>query len=220
LSSSVVLFGAGSPILVEIEETCLRLGISIAAVVRNTPDPAPAYRTPTIPATGLTASLLALPMAFPLFMPANRRAAWSQAAALGARHYASLVDPTAILPSRLGSGEGLYINAGAVIGSSSRFGRFVFVNRAAAVGHHVELGDFVSVGPGAIVGGNASIAEGAMVGAGAVVRSGLAIGANAMIGVGAVVMRDVPASAVMLGNPARLVRRDVPDLDRLAPDTD
>ncbi|HYC64219.1 MAG TPA: hypothetical protein VEC14_05760, partial [Reyranellaceae bacterium] len=69
-SSSVVLFGAGSPILADVEETCLRLGISVAAIVRNTDDAVPDGVAATILPDQLSPALLAMPMAFPLFTPA------------------------------------------------------------------------------------------------------------------------------------------------------
>ena len=39
MSEPVVLFGAGSAVIVEVEESCRRLGRSVAAIVRNTNRP-------------------------------------------------------------------------------------------------------------------------------------------------------------------------------------
>ena len=151
----------------------------------------------------LTAGRLKLGFAFPLFRPANREFAWSEAVELGAHLFEPLVDPTAILPFRLTVEEGVFVNCGAVIGSHVRLGRFAFLNRAAIVGHHVELGEFVSVGPGANIGSQARIGRGSLIGTGAIVASGVQIGAGAIVGVGAVVLHDVPAGATVFGNPAR-----------------
>jgi len=35
--TSVILFGSGSPAVVDVEQTCARIGWSIAAVVKNVP---------------------------------------------------------------------------------------------------------------------------------------------------------------------------------------
>ena len=166
--SSIVLFGAGSPILGDVEETCLRLGLSVAAIVRNIGSATQQDTIgPTISLEELTPRLLALPMAFPLFSPATRRFAWSHASALGAARFDPLIDPTAILPSRMTVEEGVYINSGAVFGAFSRLGRAVFINRAAVIGHHVELDEFVSVGPGAKIGSNVRVGRGTVLGGGA-----------------------------------------------------
>ena len=205
--SSIVLFGAGSPILGDVEETCLRLGLSVAAIVRNIGSATQQDTIgPTISLEELTPRLLALPMAFPLFSPATRRFAWSHASALGAARFDPLIDPTAILPSRMTVEEGVYINSGAVFGAFSRLGRAVFINRAAVIGHHVELDEFVSVGPGAKIGSNVRVGRGTVLGGGAVILPGLAISENVIVAAGAVVTRDVPPNrVVMMGNPARVV---------------
>lgn len=204
--SSVILYGAGSPILGDVEDTCRRLGRAVEAVVQNIAEAGPLEPgRPIIRPEALTAERLKLCFVLPLFGPANRELAWSEAVGLGARTFEPLVDPTSILPFRLSLDEGVYVNCGVVIGSQARLGRFAFINRAAIVGHHVELDEFVSVGPGANIGSLARIGRGATIGTGAVIASGLRIGAGATVGVGAVVLRDVPPGLTVLGNPARVV---------------
>lgn len=205
--SSIILYGAGSPILGDVEDTCRRLGRPIEAVVQNIAEAGP--REPgrrIIRPDELTGMRLKLCFAIPLFGPANREFAWSEAMGLGARLFEPILDPTAIPPSRLTVEEGVYVNCGAVIGSHARLGRFSFINRAAIVGHHVELEEFVSVGPGANIGSLVRIGRGAVIGTGAIVASGVQIGAGAIVGVGAVVLRDVPPGATVLGNPARIAK--------------
>lgn len=202
--SSIVLYGAGSPILGDVEDTCRRLGRTIEAVVQNIAEAGPLEPgRQIIRLAGLTVARLKLCFSVPLFGPANREFAWSEAIGLGARTFEPLVDPTAILPFHLTQEEGVYVNCGVVIGSYARLGRFSFINRAAIVGHHVELDEFVSVGPGANIGSLVKIGRGALIGTGAIIASGVQIGAGAIVGVGAVVLRDVAAGVTVLGNPAR-----------------
>jgi len=197
----VVLFGAGSPIIVDVEESCARCGWSVAAVVQNMAGPVYSGLTALVRDT-TDIALTDHPIVIPLFSPANRRRALQHAISLGAREFPVLLDPTSVLPRRIDIAEGTYINAGCTIGAASRIGRFAFVNRGTSLGHHLDLGDFASVGPGVVAAGQVTIGSDAMIGAGAVILPGIAIGAGAVVGAGSVVTRDVPAGATVMGKAA------------------
>lgn len=192
---SVTLFGVGSPIVVDFEESCRRAGWPIGLAVSNVPSPHYISDAVTL-RNGTEGLVLSGAVLLPLFSPANRRHAWRQAVSLGAIQFPSLLDPTAILPRRLTVEEGVYVNAGCTLGAASRLGAFAFVNRGACLGHHLDLGAFASVGPGAVIAGQVTIGDDAMIGAGAVVLPGITIGPGAVIGAGVVVEADVPAGAV------------------------
>jgi hypothetical protein len=105
----VVLFGAGSAVIVEVEESCRRLGRPVAAIVQNTADPTWAQDSSlVVPLDGLDSRLFEYDVLVPLFRPANRRTAVAQVRQLGVRRFASVLDPTSILPAHLGLGEGIY----------------------------------------------------------------------------------------------------------------
>ena len=204
--TQVVLFATGSPVLVEVEESLSRAGVGIAAGVSNRmgvdylSDP-----TRLVEAAAADAALKVLPFLIPLFTPANRRAAFNEASALGFGVAFRLIDPTAILPRGLDIGDGGYVNAGCVLGAKSRFGVFVFINRGVSIGHHAAVGDFVSVGPGAVIAGQVTIGSGSMIGAGATILPGITIGEGAVVGAGSVVTHDVAAFRFATGNPARAI---------------
>ncbi len=207
LGKSLVLFAAGSSVIVEVEETCRRLGVEVAAIVRNVPGASFALaQDRVIDAARITQGYLVLPVVIPLFGPGHRQSAFNDANRLGFAEFAMLVDPTAIVAASTQLGAGTYVNAGATLGGASRFGRFVFVNRGAMLGHHLEVGDFVSIGPGANLCGEVTLGRGVLIGAGAIVMPKVTIGANSVIGAGAVVTKDLPDHCLAVGNPARIVK--------------
>jgi sugar O-acyltransferase (sialic acid O-acetyltransferase NeuD family) len=208
---ALVIFGAGGPLTAELEESCGRLGVRIAACVQNRPGPVFTLDSARlVAAAGLPASLAAVPFLCPLFTPTNRRTAVAEAIALGLSPAAALADPTAVVAHSAGLGQGSWISAGCLLGAALRLGRHVLVNRGASLAHHVVVGDFVSIGPGAIVAGQAEIGPGTLIGVGAVVAPGIRIGAECVLAPGAVVWRDMPAGHIALGNPATIRRRPRP----------
>jgi len=214
MTGSIVLYAVGSPLVADVEETCRRLGVSIAGAIRNIDGAhylldASALRE----LANVDAALLRVPCIVPLFTPVNRRRAVGEATGRGFAIAAALVDPTAIVASSSQLGDASYLNAGVVIGAAARLGRHAIVNRASSIGHHAAIGDFVSIGPGATVASLVSIERGAMIGAGAVVLPRIEIGAGCVIGAGAVVTRNAPAGAMAVGNPARIIREGLPAIE-------
>ena len=209
----MVLFGAGSPIIVEFEETCRRLGYSVAAAVKNRTGPVYCDRV-VVDVGDLTPALRGLTCFCPMFTPLNRYIAFVEAAALGCTFSHALVDPTAIAASSAVTGVGTFVNAGAILGAHASLAEHVLVNRGATIGHHVDIAAFASIGPGVVVGGQATIGRGAMIGAGAVVLPQVRVGAHAVVGAGSVVVSDVPERSKVFGNPARVVASGLPYLEQ------
>lgn len=203
----VVLYGVGSPIVVDIEESLARAGITIAAAVQNVDgeihllDP-----TRVITPANVTDHHTQLPFMIPLFTPGRRQAAAAEAGHRGFREAFSLIDPSAVMPRTFQAGPGLYINAGCCLGAACELAEFVFINRGVCLGHHARLERFVSIGPGAVVGSLVHVEAGALIGAGAVVLPNVRVGPNAVVGAGAVVTKNVPGNCQVVGNPARIVR--------------
>jgi sugar O-acyltransferase (sialic acid O-acetyltransferase NeuD family) len=206
---AVVLFGAGSWMIVDVEETCARLGLEIAAIVKSVAGPDHALaRERIVGAEDAGPELRSCAYMIPIFTPGHRLAAQREASARGFDRATAIVDPTAVAAASARIGTGTYVNAGAVIGGAANIGTFVFINRSASVGHHVEVADFVSVGPGAVICGKVRLGRGAVVGAGAVVLPEVTVGSNAVVAAGAVVREAVPDHCLVAGNPARVVKTD------------
>jgi sugar O-acyltransferase (sialic acid O-acetyltransferase NeuD family) len=206
----VVIYGVGSPIVVDVQESLMRAGIAIAAAVRNIECEVRLLEGVTpIERAQLTPEILALPFLAPFFTPANRHTAARDALAAGFRSGYSLIDPTVPRLSSLVHGSGLFVNAGCTLGAASEFGEWVFINRGASIGHHARFGDYVSIGPGAVVSGSVRLGRGCVVGAGAVVLPELSIGSNSVVGAGSVVTKDVPDNCLVLGVPAKVTKTGI-----------
>ena len=107
---SIILFAVGSALAVESEESCARLGVNVAAWIRNRPGkvycPAPHLLMAT---SELTPTVKAVPFLCPLFTPSNRRIATADALALGLNPADGLIDPTSVIARAVEIGEGSYI---------------------------------------------------------------------------------------------------------------
>lgn len=216
VGTKLVLFAAGSPLVVDYEEAALSCGREIAAIVRNMDLPSPALSQDRIvDAERLTAEVLdGAEVLVPLFTPGNRFRATveflDRCAKIGTKStFGRLVHGSAIVARSAEIGEGCFLNAGVVIGGAVALGRHVIVNRSASLGHHVSAGDFVSFGPGSLCAGEISIGRGSVIGAGAIIHPQVRIGANAVVAAGAVVRKSVPDRCMVAGHPAKIVKRDI-----------
>lgn len=202
----MILFGVRSPIVVELEESCLRAGLTIRAAL-NTGGPSRVTRPDRVISKD---DYLAeehgdrfIPCAF---APSRRRALTQSARAMGLTLADALIDPSAIVASTSRIDPGCYINAGAVIGAVTLVGEGVLINRSASVGHHCVIGDYTSIGPGAVLAGNVHVGQDVIVGAGAVILPNVRIGDNCVIAAGATVRRALPEGSIAAGSPARTIR--------------
>jgi sugar O-acyltransferase (sialic acid O-acetyltransferase NeuD family) len=206
---AIVLFGSTASMIVDVEETCARLGVAIRAIVRNVEGKDYALAPDLIvPASDITPEIASSPYLIPIFTPGHRLAAFQDASTRGFRNATTIVDPTSTVARSTRLGEGTYVNAGVVVGGSTTVGAFAFINRSSSIGHHVEIADFVSIGPGATVAGAVRIGRGAVIGTGAVILPAIEIGRNAVISAGAVVREAVTDHCLVAGNPARVVKTD------------
>jgi len=144
----LILYGAGSQLIVDVQESCARAGWRIAASVRNVDGPAYSDERCTIALDQLTPSHRKLPLLVPVFTPELRRIAVEEALRKGFANAATLIDPTAVVASSAQLGGGCYINAGCVIGGSAVLGDFIIMNSSARVAHHCRVGITCRSGPG------------------------------------------------------------------------
>lgn len=213
----IVLYGVGSPLVIDAEESCARAGIAIVAGVRNLD--APAYVTDAvriITPGELTDTERGCAVLVVLFTPGHRRFAFEEALRAGFSRQASVIDPTSTVARSARIGAGVYVNAGCVIAGACQLGDRVIVNRSASIGHHARIGEYASIGPGVVLAGNVIVGRGAMIGAGTVVLPEVEIGDNAVIAAGSVVRRSVPPNTLAAGNPCRIAQTGIAGYKGLA----
>lgn len=199
---SIVLFGVRTPLVVDYEETCRRLGVDIAAGISVSGTPRMLDRSRVVALEAMTGRNIASPFVACAFSSTRRRELCELALAAGLEVADALIDPAAVLPASIRVGRGSYVNAGVIIGGACFIGEHVLINRAVSLGHHCVLGDFVSIGPGATLASNIHVGDGAVIGAGAVIVPNVRIGSDAVIGAGSLVRKDVGDGEFVAGNPA------------------
>lgn len=206
----MIFFGIRSPITVEYEETCRRLGIEILHGISVSGVPRSIMpRDKIVLLNDFDASeFQGHAFISCAFSPHRRADLIHEAETLGLTRSTPLVDPNAVLAEKTQIGEASFLNAGVIIGAVTKIGSGVLVNRAASVGHHCLIGDYTSIGPGATLAGNIVVGERSMIGVGATVLPDIRIGANAVIAGGSLVREDVPDNAFAAGNPAKIRQFD------------
>lgn len=202
----VVIYGVGSPIIVDIEESLIRADIQIRAAIQNQKGECFLEDVSKILDREPDKVLKETPFIAPFFSPGNRKNAVQEATKRGFVTPFSLIDPSTSRPRTLRYGPGLYVNSGCSLGGASDFGPFLFINRGACIGHHFRCDAYVSIGPGAVIAGQVEIGRGAFIGAGAIILPKIRVGANSVIAAGSVVTRQIPEHCLVAGNPARIIK--------------
>lgn len=198
----MILFGVRSPITVEYETTCGRLGLAVTAAVSVSGVPRLVDTARIVDLDDFRARPVADNFIACAFSPVRRVELAELAAGLGLQMAPALVDPHAVLAPSTRVGAGSFVNAGVVIGAVTAIGRNVLVNRSASIGHHCVIGDAVSIGPGVTIAGNVHIGRGAIIGAGATILPDIRIGRNAVVSAGSLVRRHVGDGVFVDGHPA------------------
>lgn len=120
--------------------------------------------------------------------------------------YATLIDPSVMISSRVEIGVGSVICAGSILTVDIKIGRHVIVNLDCTIGHDAVISDYVTLYPSVNVSGLVSIGACVELGTGVQVIQGKTIGSEAIVGAGAVVVRDLPERCTAVGSPARVIK--------------
>lgn len=121
--------------------------------------------------------------------------------------FATLVDPSVLMSSRVTMGEGCIVCAGTILTVDIKLGCHVILNLDCTVGHDAVLDDFVTAYPSVNVSGATQIGRCVELGTGMQIIQGKAIGEGTVVGAGAVVVRDIPPRCVAVGSPAKPIKQ-------------
>lgn len=121
-------------------------------------------------------------------------------------HYATLIDPSAIISKRVNIGSGCIICAGSIITVDISIGDHVIINLDCTIGHDAVIHDFVTLYPSVNISGSTSISEYAELGTGVQIIQGKSIGSETIVGAGAVVVHDLPEKCTAVGSPAKPIK--------------
>ena len=121
-------------------------------------------------------------------------------------HFATLIDPLAIISDRVQIGVGCIVCAGSILTVDITIGNHVIINLDCTLGHDVIIGDYVTVYPSVNISGNVEIGGEAELGTGTQIIQGKQIGKQSIIGAGAVVVKDIPEKCTAVGSPAKPIR--------------
>jgi sugar O-acyltransferase (sialic acid O-acetyltransferase NeuD family) len=118
----------------------------------------------------------------------------------------SAIHPSALILSNARIEDGVWINAGCIIGYKAEIRSGTIINTGVQIDHHNVLQECCQVDPGVVTAGNVVLGECCHIHTGAVLINRVEIGANSIVGAGAVVLKNVPAGCTAVGVPARIVR--------------
>lgn len=120
------------------------------------------------------------------------------------KHYATLIQKTAVVSPSAKIGQGTVVMANVVINADAQIGNHAIINTSSVVEHDNYLGNFVHISPHATLTGTVSIGNGTHIGAGATIIPNIKIGEWAVIGAGATVIHNIPANCTAVGTPAKV----------------
>lgn len=121
-------------------------------------------------------------------------------------HFATLIDPSALVSKRLIIGEGSIICAGTIVTVDIEIGSHVIVNLDCTIGHDAKIRDFVTIYPSVNVSGLVTIEEQTELGTGTQIIQGKTIGKETIVGAGSVVVKDLPEKCTAVGSPAKPIK--------------
>jgi len=124
--------------------------------------------------------------------------------------WASLIDPTAIIPSGYCKiGKGCLFAPLSQLSPDTTISDNCILLPNSFVGHDSFLDRFAHVATNAVVGANVHVGKAVHVGSNSTIREKVTIGDFSLIGAGAVVLKDVSPSSIVVGNPAKLLSTSV-----------
>lgn len=123
---------------------------------------------------------------------------------LAGYHFATLIDPNAVISEFAVIGEGSMISAGVYLAGNFKCGVNCGIQPGDTAGHDTVVGDHVIISPNVSLSGGCKLGDCVFIGAGATILQKTIIGKNAIVSMGTAVYRNVEEGSVVVGNPGRI----------------
>lgn len=120
----------------------------------------------------------------------------------------SAIHPTVKILANAKVADGVWVNAGAIIGYKAELAAGVIINTGVQIDHHNIIEECCQIDPGVITAGNVVLRECCHIHTGAVLINRIEVGKNAIVGAGTVVIKNVLPKTTVVGVPAREVKHN------------
>lgn len=121
---------------------------------------------------------------------------------IGAGRFATVVHPTAVVPSSCSVAPGSVVLAHVTMTAEVAVGEHVMLMPQVVLTHDDVVGDFATLCAGVVLGGGVAVESGAYLGMNSSVRQGLRVGRDATLGMGSVLLQNLPDGQTWIGVPA------------------
>lgn len=115
-----------------------------------------------------------------------------------------VIHPFTSIGPRVELGEGVVVQAGAVLLCDLRVGEFTIVGASSTLGHDCRVGSYCFLSPGLRVAGYATIGDDCVTGLNTCLINHVTLGNRCTTGAGTVLIRDLPEGCTAVGVPARV----------------
>jgi serine O-acetyltransferase len=120
----------------------------------------------------------------------------------------SAIHPTVTILDKARISDGVWINAGSIIGYKAEIEAGVIINTGVQIDHHNVLQECCQVDPGVVTAGNVVLGYRCHIHTGAVLINKVRIGEDTIVGAGAVVLKDLPSLCTAVGIPAKIIKQN------------